>query len=358
MNGEHRASEGAVLQTLRRSTTSALRHSTPSVMPLVVGGRAEQHRRMSAELVAELRSRARMEGANVGRWPGLTIYRFTRPTQPRWEEIESLSIGIIIQASGALTAVGERRLSGQSNYVVIGSGRHFDCRILAASPPQPTLCLVLEIDPQLVRFVSAGMRDPGVARGRPEGGGKCVVSALDAELMNTVLRFLGALSVGCDRRVLAPLHLQEMVYRVLQREQRVRLMQLAADQAMGNPVAAALDYIDAHLAEPLTVDTLAAQVCLSPSAFSRVFRERTGHSPYQYVKETRLDRARQLLNEGRLGVSAVSRAVGYASASHFIKEFRSRFGATPGDYADPPHLVSPQLHGANGHFVAAARIEG
>jgi AraC-like DNA-binding protein len=358
MNGEHRASDRAALQTLRRSATGALKHSTPAAMPLTTGGQAEQHRRVSAQLAAELRSRAGMEGANVGPWPGLTIYRFTRPTQPRWEEIESLSIGIIIQASEALTAVGERRVYGQSNYVVIGSRRHFDCRILAASPHEPTLCLVLEIDPQLVRFVSASMRDPGIARGKPDDGGKCAVSVLDVELMNTVLRFLGALSVSCDRRVLAPLQLQEMVYRVLQREQRVRLVQLAADQAMGNPVAAALDYIYAHLAEPLTVDALAAQVCLSPSAFSRVFRERTGHSPYQYVKETRLDRARQLLNEGRLGVSAVSRAVGYASASHFIKEFRSRFGVTPGDYADPSAPVLSQLDGTNRHFVAAARIEG
>lgn len=342
MKGEHRASDHAALQTLRHSVASTLRHSTPSVMPPAADGRSEQQRRMSAQLVAELRSRARMEGANVGLWPGLTIYRFTGPTQPRWEEIESLSIGIIIQASEALTEVGERRLYGQSNYVVIGSGRHFDCRILSASPHQPTLCLVLEVDPQLVRVVSASMRDPGIARGKPAADEKCAVSALDGELMNTVLRFLRALSVSCDRRVLAPLHLQELVYRVLRREQRARLVRLAADQAMGNPVAAALDYIDAHLAEPLTVDTLAAEVCLSPSAFSRAFRESTGRSPYQYVKETRLDLARQLLSEGRLGVSAVSRAVGYASASHFIKEFRSRFGATPGDYADPPgpHLAA------------------
>jgi AraC-like DNA-binding protein len=271
----------------------------------------------------------------------MTIYRFTRPTRPRWEEIESLSIGFIIQASTALTAVGERRLYGQSNYVVIGSRRDFDCRILAASPHQPTLCLVLEIDPQLVRFVSASMRDPGGARREPDAGGACAVSAVDVELTNTVVRFLGALTVGGDRRVLAPLHLQEMVYRVLQREQRGRLVQLAANQAMGNPVAAALDYIDAHLAEPLTVDTLAAQVRLSPSAFSRLFRDRTGLSPYQYVKATRLDRARLLLDEGRLGVSAVSRKVGYVSASHFIKEFRNRFGATPGVYADPRDPKEP-----------------
>jgi AraC-like DNA-binding protein len=59
----------------------------------------------------------------------------------------------------------------------------------------------------------------------------------------------------------------------------------------------------------------------------------TGRSPYQYVKEARLDRARQLLDDGRLGIAHVAHSVGYTSVSHFIKGFRARFGVTPGDYA-------------------------
>jgi transcriptional regulator GlxA family with amidase domain len=174
---------------------------------------------------------------------------------------------------------------------------------------------------------------------------KCTVSTLDDELVDSVLRFLRSLTAEPDRRVLAPLYQQEMVYRVLQREQSARLLQIAAQQAAGNPVAAALNYIAAHLAEPLTVTTLAEQVNLSTSAFSQLFRQVTGRSPYQFVKEMRLDRARELLLEGRLGVVDVSRTVGYTSASHFIKEFRGRFGTTPREYADT-HRLSRDLHAA------------
>ena len=152
-----------------------------------------------------------------------------------------------------------------------------------------------------------------------------------------MVRFLASLSAGSDRRVLAPLHFRELVYRVLQREQGAGLARLAALQTKGNPIAGALDYISAHLAEPLTVETLAAQVCLSSSAFSRAFREITGRSPYRYVKEARLDRARRLFDEGQVGVAEVSRSVGYVSVSHFIKQFRSRFGTTPGDYCVGVH---------------------
>jgi transcriptional regulator GlxA family with amidase domain len=129
------------------------------------------------------------------------------------------------------------------------------------------------------------------------------------------------------------------VYRVLQREQFARMLQLAARQDSGNPIAAALTYITANLAEPLTVTTLAERVHLSPSAFTRAFREATGRSPYQFIKELRLDRARQLLVEDRCRVAHVAHTVGYTSTSHFIKEFRSRFGATPRDYADANSLV-------------------
>src|ERR1700761_9024833 len=80
---------------------------------------------------------------------------------------------------------------------------------------------------------------------------KAVVSALDDELTSSVLRFMRSLAAGSDRRVLAPLYLREMVYRVLQREQFARMLRLAAHQTASNPVAAALTYVATHLADPL-----------------------------------------------------------------------------------------------------------
>lgn len=58
-----------------------------------------------------------------------------------------------------------------------------------------------------------------------------------------------------------------------------------------------------------------------------------------------MNRARELLLEGRLEVADVSRAVGYTSASHFIKEFRGQFGTTPRDYAGA-HRLGYELRAA------------
>lgn len=296
---------------------------------MTTAGSLEQ-RMSSGDLIAELSASAINEGPNVGLWPGLTTYRFTEPVKPQWDEIRSLSLGIVAQGRKAVMVDGKRYVYDQFQYLVTSGALKFECEIEEASPDAPCLCLVLEIEPALVRRVSAEMRQHRQAES-PE---KCVVSALDAELLSSLLRFLGSLSEGADRRVLAPLYLQEMVYRVMQRDQFARVLQIAAQQTAGNPVAAALNYISAHLAEPLTVDLLAAQVNLSPSAFSRLFRDITSRSPYQFVKEMRLNRARELVVEGQLAVVDVSRAVGYSSPSHFIKEFRNRFGSTPRDYGE------------------------
>ena len=299
-----------------------------------------EHDLPSNDLAEELLTRSFGDGANVGLWPGMTIYRYIEPTVPKWDEIQSLSVCIVAQGRKAVTADGHHYVYDQYQYLVLRSNLHFQSQILDATPDKPFLAFVLQIDPAVVRKVSAEMVGRRGAADRPptESQDQSVVSELDDELMSAVLRFMRSLTADSDRRVLAPLYLQELVYRILQRDRFSKLLLIAGQQDDGNSVAAALNYINRHLSEPLTVEILAGQVNLSSSAFSRRFRELTGRSPYQFVKESRLERARELLLERRLRVRDVSVAVGYASMSHFTKEFRARFGTTPREYADADGL--------------------
>jgi len=295
--------------------------------------------------VAELASIAPQAGPNTGLWPGLTIYRFTAPAGPTWEEIQSLSLCIVAQGRKAVTVGGETYLYDPFRYLVLASHLHFQAEILEATLGRPFLSLVLQIDPALVRQVSSDMLERRTTVFRPRdaaaaSAAQACVSALDQDLLGVVLRFLRAVKDTADRRVLAPLYLQELVYRVLQREQYARLLALAAAESASNPVSAVLEYVRAHLSEPLTVADMADLVRLSPSAFAHLFRDVTGRSPYQFVKEMRLDRARELLVDGNLTVARISKEVGYASVSHFISEFRGRFGVTPRAYYDAHALHS------------------
>lgn len=292
-------------------------------------------RMTSGDLIAELACRAPQPGPNTGVWPGLTIYRFLEPTQPSWEEVTSLSFCVVAQGRKCVTVDRVPYHYDPFNYLVLNSHRHFQAEIVEASVTKPFLSFVLQIDPAVVRRVSVDMLDHRSAPAKPDrrSSEPAFVSALDADLMGAVVRFLRALSNGPDRRILAPAYLQEIVYRVLRAEQYERLLAVAASQQNNDPVTRVIAYIREHLGDPLTVADLSEVVSMSPSAFTTLFGEVTGTSPYQFVKETRLLRARELLVKGDT-VSSISHTVGYASASHFINEFRRRFGLPPRAYCD------------------------
>jgi AraC-like DNA-binding protein len=291
------------------------------------------------QLIAELAARAPRVGANAGAWPGLTVWKFTSPAAPAPGEVKSLLVCIVAQGREAVRVDGETYVYDPFQYLVLGSHVRVEAEILEASAGRPFLSLVLQIDPGLVREVASAMlewRPAALPSGRAAAFPvqRACASVLDQELLAAVLRFLGAVRTGMDRQVLAPLYLREMIYRMLQREQYPRLLALAAAESPASPVSAVLEYVRGHLAEPLTVSDMAELASLSPSAFAHLFRDVTGRPPYQLLKEMRLDRARELLTSGNLTVTRISKDVGYASVSHFISEFRGRFGVTPRSYRE------------------------
>jgi AraC family transcriptional regulator len=93
-----------------------------------------------------------------------------------------------------------------------------------------------------------------------------------------------------------------------------------------------LEYMQAHLDRELSLAELAAVVQMSPYYFSRLFKQSTGLSPYQYVLQQRVEWAKRLLAEARLPIAAVAQRVGFASQAHLTMVFRQRVGATPRQY--------------------------
>jgi AraC family transcriptional regulator len=97
---------------------------------------------------------------------------------------------------------------------------------------------------------------------------------------------------------------------------------------------AALDFMDAHLDEDITLESIAAAARMSTFRFARGFKKAVGRAPYQYVIERRLERAKELLRTTREPIANIAASVGFATQSHFTASFRRRFGATPKQYRD------------------------
>lgn len=93
-----------------------------------------------------------------------------------------------------------------------------------------------------------------------------------------------------------------------------------------------LEYINAHLDQSISLNDLAGVAGLSTFHFARVFKQSTGTSPYQFVRDRRIERSQALLIEDDMAMSQLALACGFASQSHFTAAFTKAIGKSPGRY--------------------------
>ena len=87
-----------------------------------------------------------------------------------------------------------------------------------------------------------------------------------------------------------------------------------------------------HLAEPLTVDVLAARALMSPRTFARRFTDTVGTTPAAWVLEARMACAEELLESSDLPVETVAARAGFGSAATLREHFARRKGVSPAAY--------------------------
>ncbi|MEM8830998.1 MAG: AraC family transcriptional regulator [Cyanobacteria bacterium P01_G01_bin.19] len=87
-----------------------------------------------------------------------------------------------------------------------------------------------------------------------------------------------------------------------------------------------------NLNNPPSLKDLAQQVGLNDFKLKCGFREVFGQSAFKYLRDYRLEQARQLLTEGEMNVTEVALRVGFANRSYFAVAFRNKFGVNPKQY--------------------------
>jgi AraC family transcriptional regulator len=90
------------------------------------------------------------------------------------------------------------------------------------------------------------------------------------------------------------------------------------------------DYLAAHLADDVPLQSLSDLVKLSRSYFSRAFKTSTGLAPHRWLLQARIVKAQQLLLDTDRPLAQVAIDVGFADQAHFTRTFRREVGESPG----------------------------
>ena len=90
-------------------------------------------------------------------------------------------------------------------------------------------------------------------------------------------------------------------------------------------------FIDSNFAEAIDAGEIADEACYSKFHFIRTFKSIYGRTPHQYLTHVRVERAKQMLEQG-VSVTETCFAVGFDGLGSFIGLFKRRTGLTPSEY--------------------------
>ena len=114
-----------------------------------------------------------------------------------------------------------------------------------------------------------------------------------------------------------------------------------ANRAMGNGtksnslmnrLSMVLDYLDSHYSENITLEEAASIACFSKFYFTRLFKQYTNQTFYDYLSARRIKAAEQMLIVPNLAITEISLKSGFASLSSFNRTFKRLKGCSPSEY--------------------------
>jgi len=286
---------------------------------------------------------APQEGYNLTALPSVRLLRSDRPLA---ETPVLYDPGIVIVCQGSKRGYfGERTYVYDAHqYLVVSVPVPFTMET-DASAEQPLLALYLHLDFPLAAelMLQIDRHDGPVSGAEPRS---MMSSPMDADIHGSVQRLLQALARPMDAAILAPQLLRELYFRILTGPQGGSMRAALAMQGHFGRIGKALQRIHASHDQPLDIRQLAEEAGMSAPSFHSHFKAVTCTSPMQYLKSTRLHRARLLMAREGMTAAAACHAVGYESSSQFNREFKRLFGLTPAKEAQRmlQRFAIPPMH--------------
>jgi len=290
-----------------------------------MSGNERRNKANREELASVLGANCRQDGPNaVGE--NLNFFRFPSPTQPH-HGLYSPSICVIAQGAKEVMFGDERLRYDPFNYLLTSLDMPVVSQVVEATDAKPYLGMKLDLDPTMIASV---MVEAGLSPGRNDASVKSMaVSSLEDDLLDAFVRLIRLVEDKDDYRVVSPMVVREIVYRLLKSDQGPRLKQIATFGGSSHRITRAVQILRTRFNEPLSIEDLASELGMSVSSFHQHFKTATTMSPLQFQKLLRLQEARRLLLTDDMDASTAAVRVGYDDASQFTREYKRHFGDPP-----------------------------
>ncbi|PZX47038.1 AraC family transcriptional regulator [Cereibacter changlensis] len=255
--------------------------------------------------------------------PGLAMVRLLQPGELQ-VAVQKPLIAMLLQGRKRVSTHGGSFEYSPGEAMVIAADTPTVSQVTRASLAAPYYALVLELDPAILRDLSAA------APARPAETRSVRVEPLAADVVDAALRLVRLLDQPEALAALGGGLLRELHYWLLMGVHGPAIRALGAPDSHAARIGRAVGLLRRDFARAIRVDELAEAARMSEPAFHRHFRAITSLSPLQFQKQLRLIEARRLMLAEGKEISQAAHAVGYASVPQFTREYGRLFDVSPG----------------------------
>jgi AraC-like DNA-binding protein len=276
-------------------------------------------------MIDRLLKLAPKEGYTLSRLDGVKFMRANR-YMPRMPVLYEPCIVVVLQGK-KLGYLGDQVFHyDPQQFLVLSLPLPFESETIG-SVEEPMLAVAIRIDLAVIAELVLSLETPAPLPATPQLG--MVSTAMDEKLSDAVMRLIAVLGSPLESAVIGPAILREIYFRVLTGTQGAVIRAALLQQSQFSKIGKALKLIHSDFSDELNINALATEAGMSVAAFHANFKALTATSPMQYLKTTRLHKARlHMLQDGMTATTAATQ-VGYESVSQFSREFKRFFGRTP-----------------------------
>jgi len=278
-------------------------------------------------LIKTIRFFAPAEGLNATPIHGVYCLKFSHPerfSKRRWRSC------LALLAQGSKEIVLERDVyhCDEKHFTAALVDLPVVSRITSASPQNPFLAMLIDLDPMIVSETAAQLSEDN--NGDAEKSLRAIfIGETNEEMLAGAVRLGKLFRISQDARVVGPLVVREMIYHLLKGSHGNAIRRFVRSGSKTHIISRCIYGLQAELNRDVDVPALAKAAHMSRSAFFEHFKEVTAMSPIQYQKRLRLLEARRLMVDAGETAEASAFKVGYRSASQFSREYSRMFGNAP-----------------------------
>ena len=215
------------------------------------------------------------------------------------------------------------------NYLVVPTTLPLECETYA-SKEEPFIGLIISIDKKMMYEIIDCVSKKEAINSKKNSIG-IFSDVVTEEIEDLTLRLLNILQSKEESKILGESLLKELYYRIAVGENSNFLHKMFLDNNNEAKIARALKIIHTLCETNLDIPNLARQEDMSVSSFHTHFKKVTSHTPLQYIKKIRLNKAKDLIAKHNYQVVDAAYEMGYDSPSQFSRDFKSYFGYPPKD---------------------------